>query len=422
MEYLIHYMWKHRIFDAEQLKTTDGRTLQVIEPGIRNNNAGPDFFNARIRIDSTLWVGNVEIHDRASDWYRHHHDKDKAYDSVILHICGKADCKVTRSDGEEIPQLEMPVPEYIRDNYNVLKAAEVSPACHSILRELPMITKHSWLSSLQVERFTAKTETVIQRLEKSLNNWEDVFFISLARNFGFGVNGDTFERWANALPFRAMDKHRDNLTQIESIMFGMAGLLDKECNDTYFTTLKNEYTYLKHKFSLTEPNDLQWKMMRMRPGNFPYIRIAQLAFLYYSERGIFSQILECNSMDSLYPLLSVRTSDYWDTHYTFGRESPHRQKILSRQSAELIIINTVVPFLYAYGTFKGEEQYCDRALAFLEKLKPENNYIIRNWENAGIIPENAGDSQALIQLTHEYCERRRCFFCRFGYEYMKARR
>lgn len=401
--------------------TADGKSVQVIDPGIRNNDSGPDFFNAKLRIDDTVWVGNVEIHDRSSDWYRHGHDKDKAYDNVILHICSVIDREIYRTSGGKIQQMVLDVPDYVRNNYQILKAAEVSPACYSILPELTVLTKHSWMSALQVERLRDKTNALTRRLDMFDDNWEDVFFISLARNFGFGVNGDPFELWAMSLPYRAMDKHRDSLMQIESIMFGMAGFLGGKIYDDYHLSLQKEFVYLKHKFGLTEPGNLNWKMMRMRPGSFPQLRIAQLAFLYCNSGGLFSRVMECNTVGELYDIFQIHTSDYWKKHYNFNCESVVENKRMGSKSVDLIIINTVVPFLYAFGVYKGNDRLCDRAFYFLEHIRSENNYIIRNWEKVDIIPENAADSQALIQLTREYCEKRKCFFCRFGYEFMKRK-
>lgn len=421
MEYLIHYIWKHRIYPFSELRTDEGQIVQIIDPGIRNNDAGPDFFNAKLRIGDTMWVGNIEIHDRSSDWYRHGHCSDKAYDNVILHICSVIDRDIFRTNGEKIPQMKLEVPDYIRKNYNILKAGEQIPACCSVLPELTTLTKHSWMSALQVERLKDKMTALKKRLEKFESNWEDVFFISLSRNFGFGVNGDPFEIWAMSLPYRAMDKHRDNQIQIESIMFGMAGFLRGKIFDEYHLTLQKEYTYLKHKFSLIEPENLNWKFLRMRPWSFPQLRIAQLAFLYCNYTGLFSRVIECETIENLYNLFQIYTSEYWEKHYSFDRESISGNKKMGKMSIDLIIINTVVPFLYTFGVYQGNEKLCDRAFDFLEHLKPENNYIIRNWEKVGLIPENAADSQALIQLAREYCDKRKCFFCRFGYEFLKRK-
>lgn len=422
MEYLLHYVWKHLLDRSHDMVTHDGRKVRVIDPGLRNTDAGPDFFNAKINIDGTVWVGNVEIHDKSSDWYAHGHDGDRAYDNVILHVCKVVDRPIVRGDGEEIPQLVLDVPPHVMMNYEDLKRAEMVPACFRIVESLPTLVKHSWLSSLAVERLKAKTDSIFARLERFGGNWEDVFFISLARNFGFGVNGDSFERWASQLPYRAMDKHRDSLRQIESFMFGVSGLLGDGTADEYQSGLLDEYSYLRHKFSLPEMPDFSWKLLRMRPGNFPHVRIAQLASIYQSSPSLFSKVLDCILLDEFRGLFKRGTSDYWHTHYTFGRETAGGKRQLSNRSADLVIINTVVPFLYAYGMHVGAEAFCDKATRLLESVDAEDNYMIRNWERAGLHPENAMDTQALIQLSREYCEKRKCFFCRFGYEYLKCDR
>lgn len=237
------------------LRTTTGKPVEVIDAGLPNTNAGPDFFNAKLKIDGTLWVGNVEVHTVASDWMRHGHDKDVAYDNVILHVAETVDCEVFRANGASVPQLQLSCPESIRRHYTELSHAEIYPPCYSILAFLPKLTVHSWLSALQVERFEQKARVIAARLEHCNNHWEDVFFITLSRNFGFGLNGDAFEAWANHLPFRAIDKHRDNLFQVEAFFFGQAGLLDEELpdEDEYYRKLQKEFSYLQHKFELSAP-------------------------------------------------------------------------------------------------------------------------------------------------------------------------
>ena len=422
MEYLLHYVWKHLLDRTRPMATTDGRAVRVIDPGLRNGDAGPDFFNAKVEIGGTMWAGCVEVHDRSSDWYAHGHDRDRAYDSVVLHVCKVADRPVVRHDGGEVPQLVLEVPPHVRRNYEALRSAEMSPACSAVIDSIAPLVRHSWLSALAVERLRGKTGLVAERLARFGGNWEDVFFVSLARNFGFGVNGDSFERWAAMLPFRAMDKHRDSLRQVESLMFGISGLLREGSGDAYEEDLLREYAYLKHKFSLPEPPDFSWKLLRMRPGNFPHVRIAQLARIYQSSPSLFSRVLDCGSVDELRRLFKCGTSDYWHTHYTFGHESPGRRRMLSDRSADLVVINTVVPFLYAYGSYTGDGASCDKALALLESVGAEDNHVVRNWVRVGIVPDNAADSQALIELTREYCQKRKCFFCRFGYEYLKCER
>lgn len=419
MEQLLHYVWKHKILPLKDLHTTDGQAVEVIDPGLLNTDSGPDFFNAKIKINGTLWVGNIEIHTLASDWYRHSHDKDIAYDSVVLHIAGEVDREVYRTTGEQIPQMQLCCPDYIRTNFDELRQADRYPVCRSIIRTLPKLTVHSWMSALQSERFRQKAEQVEQRLERCNGNWEDAFFVTLARNFGFGLNGDAFEKWAQLIPLRAVDKHRDNLFQIEAIFFGQAGLLEEEIDDEYYRKLRQEFTYLKHKFGLQVMDASLWRFLRLRPGNFPHVRIAQLAFLYYQERALLSRVTEAETVKLAKDILRSRTSDYWETHYHFYDSSPRRTKSLSDSSLNLLLINTVVTFFYAYGKYRGEECLCERAETFLEELKAENNYVTRMWSEVGLKVTNAADSQALLQLKKEYCDKKKCLYCRIGFEYLR---
>ena len=378
-----------------------------------------------MKLDGTLWVGNVEIHTQATDWLKHGHDRDRAYDSVVLHVVGESNCDVCRSTGEPIPQLVLPVPQQVRERYSELSAAEIQPPCYTILPALPKLIIHSWLSALQVERLQQKTELITARLQRLGNHWEDAFFITLARNFGFGLNGDAFEAWAGGLPFRAIDKHRDNLFQVEAFFFGQAGLLEDEAgSDDYYQKLQSEYRYLRHKFSLGQPLDAsRWKFLRLRPGNFPHVRLAQLAALYHREHSLFSRLMEAESIEAIKKILSnILPSSYWEEHFTFQKSSPRRAKQVGDGALNLIIINTVVPFLYAYGRHKAEERLCERATQLLENLKAENNHITRLWEGAGLPITTAADSQALIQLTKEYCDKRNCLRCRFGYEFLKGKK
>lgn len=421
MEQLLHYVWKHKIFPLKELKTTTGLPVEVIDAGLHNSDAGPDFFNAKIKINGTLWIGNVEIHNRASDWHLHGHDKDKAYDSVILHVVNEADNEICRADGELIPQMLLDCPEYIVRNFEALVQADRFLPCRSVIKTLPRLMIHSWMSALQTERFSAKADVIMKRLKKNSGNWEDTFFVTLARNFGFGLNGDAFEQWAGIIPLRAVDKHRDNLFQIEAVFFGQAGLLEEEIEDEYYRKLQKEFAYMQHKFNLQTMDASLWRFLRLRPGNFPHVRIAQLAFLYYQERGLFSRVMEAGTVKQIKTILRSRTSDYWETHYQFYHSSPRRTKSLSDSSLNLIIINTVVPFLYAYGRYKSEELLCERAECLLTELKAENNYVIRMWSETGLRVDNAADSQALLQLKKEYCDSKKCLYCRIGFEFLKSK-
>ena len=430
MEQLLHYVWKHKLWPIKPLETTDARSIEVVDPGLYNRrDAGPDFFNAKVKIGGTLWVGNVEIHDRASDWYQHGHDHDSAYDNVVLHVVGQADRDVQNSRGEYLPQLELEVPAHVRDNYEQLLHADQYPPCYRIIPSLSRLTVHAWMAALQTERLEQKTLAISQRAERCNGSWEDAYFVTLARNYGFGINGDAFEQWAYNVPLQAVGKHRDDLFQIEAIFMGQAGLLELSAvperyqqnalNEGYFTRLRNEYQYLAHKFTLKPLEPASGRCLRLRPQNFPHIRIAQLATLYYERRSGLSALLECQSVEAVQQLLATHVTPYWETHYMFGSESPRNEKHLSPASLVLLTINTAIPVLFAVGRHRQKEELCDRAFDFLEQLKAEHNHIVKMWEECGLSSHTAGDSQALIQLKREYCDKKDCLRCRFGYEYLK---
>ncbi len=429
MEELLHYTWKHRLLPLQPLETTDGRPVEVIDPGLHNRNAGPDFFNAKVRIGDTLWVGNIEIHLKASDWYQHGHDRDPRYDNVVLHVCETIDRDVMTSDGKYLPQLQLTIPQTVREHYEELLQTDQYPPCYRIIPDLSRLTVHSWMAALQTERLERKTEDIRHRAERLGGSWEDAFFVTLARNYGFGINGEAFEEWAYNVPLSAVGHHRDDLFQIEAIFMGQAGLLElgtipahyqqDALNDGYFARLRNEYQYLAHKFSLKPMDVSHWNFLRLRPQNFPHIRISQLANLYYQQKLGLSALIECQTVNDLKTLLHTQVTPYWETHYTFGSLSAKNEKHLSYGSLNLLMINTAIPMLFAVGRHRQREDLCDRAFDLLEQLKPENNYIIRLWQQCGLEVRSAGDSQALIQLKKEYCDRRNCLRCRFGYEYLK---
>lgn len=420
MEELLHYTWKHKIFPLSDLRTTDGRLVEVLNPGLHNTDAGPDFTGAKVKIDGTEWVGNVELHQKTSDWFRHHHDGDAAYENIILHVASEVDAKLFYPNGQEIPQLQLEVPKSVRENYAMLKRSDCRPPCRDVVGGLPTFTVHTWLTTLTLERFAERTRQIMQRREALDKDWEATLFVTIARNFGFGINGEAFEQWAQSIPMSAVGKHRDDLFQIEAIFFGQAGLLDVYYEEEYYQRLQREYRYLAQKFSLTPIPSSAWKFLRLRPQNFPHIRIAQLAMLYYEQRLNLSRLLNAQNFTEVAALFLTHVSDYWLTHYTFGTQ-PTRpmQKTLSPSSIELLTINSVAPILFAYGKYKADQSLCDRAFTLWEQLKPENNSIIRDWCAAGIMPENAADTQALIQLHRNYCQRRDCLRCKFGYEYIK---
>lgn len=393
---------------------------------MHNQNAGPDFLNAKIKIDGTLWAGNVEIHTLSSDWMRHRHNENPAYDNVILHVVGTPDCSILNSQGKKIPQMQLDIPDYVRANFNELQNSEHTPRCADIIPSLPRIMVHSWMNSLLAERMEKRTDEIKARNARCTNDWETTLFITLSRNFGFGLNGDTFETWAKTIPMSAVNKHRDSLIQIEAIFFGQAGLLnttsEKGSNDEdeYLRQLKNEYRFLKNKFSLTPIDPTMWKFLRLRPQNFPHIRIAQLANLVYSKRLNMSAIVEATDLQEMHSLLETQVSEYWQTHYTFtSLQSVKTEKHLSDSSIRLLIINTLCPMLFAYGKYKNDESLCEKSLRTMQEIKPEDNHIIRDWKTCGVTAESAADSQALIQLEQNYCTTHNCLRCRFGYEFIR---
>ena len=431
MEQLLHYTWKHKLYPLKELTTSDGQRVEIVDPGLHNRNAGPDFFNAKIRIGSTMWVGNVEIHDKSSDWYQHGHDKDSRYDNVVLHVAAELDTEVMKSNGEYVPQLQLSVPADVLQHYDELQKTDEYPPCYKVIPDLSALIIHSWMAALQTERLEQKTEAIRKRAELCNGSWEDAYFVTLARNYGFGINGEVFEQWAYNIPLNAVAHHRDDLFQIEAIFMGQAGLLELDSipeyyqkdalNDGYFAKLRNEYQYLAHKFSMKPIDFKLWRFLRLRPQNFPHIRISQLANLYYQQKAGLSQLIECETLDELKNVLKSQVTPYWETHYTFGSTSPKNEKHLSYGSINLLMINTAIPMLFAYGRHTTKEVLCDKAFDFLEQLKAENNHIIRMWQQVGLPVKTAGDSQARIQLKKEYCDKKECLRCRFGYEYLRRK-
>ena len=427
MERLLHYIWQHHIYPLKQLKTTDGVRLEVVNPGLHNEHSGSDFFNAQIRLGEEMWEGNVEIHTASSDWYKHGHHEDTAYDNVILHVVERADVEVQTSNGRKVPQLVLSVPSYIEDQYNELLREEQHPPCHQIVAEIPRVKLRGWLDALFVERLEAKTVRINNLVERLGGDWEKAMFVTLARSMGFGVNGDVFEEWSAAFPLSAASKHRDNLFQLEAMFLGTAGLLQDEMlplvhrrealQDDYYHMLQSEYRYLSHKFSLSSIDGSRWRFLRLRPQNFPYIRLSQLVTMFGSNRCSLSSLMEAATLGQLREALLSEATDYWQTHYVFGVESAPSAKSLSQHSIDTIIINCVVPMLFAWGTHRESEVHRERALSLLLEIKAEKNHIISNWAEADLQSENAADSQALIQLHTQYCQRKDCLRCVFGMEF-----
>lgn len=417
MEKLMQYVWKHRLWRSEDMVTNTGKKVRVVDPGLLNTDAGPDFFNAKIEIDGHMWVGNVEMHYRATDWKRHHHDSDKAYDSVILHVVAKDDAPVRRTNGELIPQLVLEVSPQFNADYASLVGATIEVPCATKIKQVPHLTIVEWVEGLAFERLHGKVERIHQLLDSFNGSWEDVCYVTLARNFGFGINNDAFERLARRTPLRLLGKHSDSVLQIEALLFGQAGMLDaqKPGMDSYYNQLCTEYAFLSNKFQLTPMEKESWKLFRIRPQNFPYRRIAMLAQFIEGGFRMMNRILEAEGEKEMRALFEVELSGYWTRHYTFGKPNERATATLSRSSIDIILINTVAPLLYAYGELTGNYEMTDKAIKLLEDLRAESNSIVAHFVAYGIDCPDALTSQALVQLKREYCDARKCIYCKIGH-------
>ena len=421
-ESILHYVWQYKLFSQDKLQTTDGATVEIIDTGKRNVDAGPDFFNAKVRINDILWAGNVEIHTHSSDWNRHRHQTDKAYMNVILHVVGAVDTDTFNADGEKIPQLVLRYPDHINRNYEQLLNEQKWIACADKIQNVPKIIVESWKQALLAERLQQKTAAIAQLQDANLQHWEESFYVVLARSFGFGVNSQTFEGLAKSLPLSILAKHKDSLHEIEALLFGQSGLLaEKADGDQYATELRKTYDFLRKKYSLQPINGAQWKLLRLRPDNFPHIRIAQFSALIYSSSKLFSKIIEQPELTYLRTLFSCEPSVYWKMHYVFGRESKKKTKHLGTKTIDVLLINTIVPFLFWYGEQKQLQTYKDKALELLEQLPPERNAVIDGWAALGLTSSSAYDTQALLQLKKMYCDDKKCLRCRIGHKVVAVR-
>jgi hypothetical protein len=417
MERLIHHIWKFRLYPSGQFCTTTGIPFQVIDPGIYNTDAGPDFFNAKIRMDDKIWVGNVEIHTQASDWLTHGHHTDKAYNSVILHLVEKADIpEIFTNDGRSVPQAIIQIPDEIKNNYDYLLHAEKTIPCLDRISEIPEIHLTSWKDTLFIERMERKTDHILDILEHNKGDWEEALYMLLCRNFGFGINGDAFERLAKSLPFRCIQKHLDNRLQVEALFLGQAGLLeDDDIDDAYYRSLQEEYRFLRQKFDLQPLESYIFKRLRIRPNNFPHVKLAQLAAIFCRGEHFFSKILSAKTVADYTELFTPDISDYWREHYHFRKQSARSEKKLGLSALHIIIINTIVPLLFAYGKKKKSPDFIDQSIQLMKSLPPEKNSVTYLFRQARLSICHAADSQAFIQLKKEYCEKKKCLFCRIGH-------
>jgi len=417
-EAFLHYLWQFQYFDRNELQTTSGDPIQVFNPGVRNSHAGPDFQNARMKIGGMEWVGSAEIHILASGWMEHKHDRDPAYDNVILHIVWHNDMAIRRSDGSLLPTvvLENRVDQkFFLDYQRLVNSPEEIP-CARFVPQVKEVVILSMMDKVVLERLESKSQRILDILQKNRNDWEETCFQTLARSFGYKINADPFQQLARLLPYKVLRKHSDKLLHVEALLFGQAGFLEDDFENDYYRLLRREYNLLRQKYSLSERrlNKVQWKFLRLRPANFPTIRLAEFAALVFYRPLLFSTILETTTYKDLENVFSVRQSEFWNEHYTFSKSAREHVNGMGVSSIGTIIINAVAPLLAAYGKAKGDQQYIDRAVAILEETPGEVNTIVTRWKQLGVKSKTAFDSQALIELQNSYCSKRRCLDCSIG--------
>ena len=421
-ESFLHYIWQCQYFNKEAV-TSGGEEISVFKAGILNTDAGPDFSQAKIRIGDIEWAGNVEIHINSSDWISHKHNQDNAYENVILHVVWNNDKEILRKDGSSIPTLELKkiVEDSLIRGFKKLINSPHSIPCSQSFSQIDSITRLSMLDKALTQRLETKAAVVSELLSRNKGDWEETFYQTLARNFGFKVNADPFSQLAKSLPYKIIQRQNSNLHQIEALLFGQAGMLETKTKDEYHSLIYREYQLLKVKYSLAASrlNAAQWKFLRLRPANFPTLRIAQFAALLFSQKNIFSKILELDSYQSFKMILEVTQSAYWQTHYRFGKKALEKVPCLGESSFQNVLINSVVPFFVAYGKAKDDTSYLDRAMSFLEHIPAEKNKITRAWGELGISVKTSFDSQALIEQYNNFCQKRQCLNCAIGASLLK---
>ncbi len=400
----------------------DGERLEIVNPGDRNYDSGPDFSQAKIKIGATLWAGQVEIHVKSSDWHVHKHHEDPAYSNVILHVVWSHDQDIQYPLGSIIPCIELKQrvePAMLRQ-YEYLLQNERWVPCAELLPDVNDITKESWLMRLMAERLEEKSASILEALKMQQEDWQSVTYQKLARALGAPVNSDAMELLARCCPLVIIGKHRDQLVQIEALLYGQSGLLaEAEDQDEYVVKLKLEYQFLQKKYGLTPMNAAAWKFLRMRPASFPTIRIAQLARILFQSQALFSKFIAAHEVMEIIHLLDVTIAQYWKNHYTFGASSDSKTKKLGKQTIHTIIINTICPLLFAYGLYLDDESYKDKAIKLLTALPAEINTITKSWANLNWKAGDALQSQAMIQLKNQYCNQKKCLNCSIGHQILK---
>lgn len=420
-EDFLHFLWQFKKFDLAKLYTTQGEKLTIVNSGLYLQKAGPDFFNAQIIIGAQKWAGNVEIHCRSSDWYLHSHETNPNYDNVILHVVWEHDTEVFRKDNTELAVLELCnyVPKKMLENYQSLMLDKTWLFCEKQIASVDAFVLDNWKERLFFERLEKKSRLIWKTFSETLNDWEALLFCLLAKNFGLNSNGETFLKIALSIPFQKIRKESFEVRNLEALFYGRAGLLENENEDVYFLDLKERWDYLRHKHLLKKIYLDPVQFFRLRPSNFPTIRLSQLANLYHSKLGLFSEIIESKSLAEFYKLFNVSASDYWSDHYQFDRQSRKKEKKLTNVFIDLLLINTIVPLKFAYAAYLGND-ISEEIVQLLKEISAEKNIVIDKFQDFGIAVNNAYETQALLQLKNEYCNKKRCLECGIGMELMKS--
>lgn len=422
-EDFLYYIWKNKLLTQGELKCINGERISIVDPGYRNTESGPDFTNARIRIDDVTWAGNVEIHVKASDWHRHLHEKDQNYDNVILHAVFTSDKDIRRNDGSHIPTLEMngKFPEKYLDYYTrFLRDGHPDTPCFFQIRSLPEIIRYSWIDRMISERLEIKFAVFSEIFDFQKKSWPASFYILMARTFGFKVNAGPFELLARNTPYKQLLRLNSEFENTEALIFGQSGLLTHAPDEPYTIRLKSKYHYFKSKSHLTPISAHLWKFGGLRPFNFPTLRISQFAQLFSNEDHLIDRVLSAVEIEDVIKILDISASDYWYMHYRFGQTSSPCVKKLGNDAIRNIIINAIIPFLFFYGKKQHLPLVCDKAIYWLEKCFPENNKVIRFWEDAGWQVLHAGESQGLLHMKQHYCDEKRCIACSIGQHLIRA--
>ncbi|HRG10321.1 MAG TPA: DUF2851 family protein [Cyclobacteriaceae bacterium] len=422
-ESFLHYLWQFQYFDKKGLVTTTGEPITILNQGILNTDAGPDFSQVKIKIGAIDWAGSVEIHIQSSGWYEHKHHEDAAYENVVLHVVWEENKPVQRKDGTRLPTLELKdrADKILQKSYQKLVTNTAVIPCQSVFENVNAVTRHSMIDKAAMIRLEEKSKQVLKLLEANQGDWEETVYQLLALGFGFKVNKDPFLQLAKALPYKLIRKHRAKVEQVEALLFGQAGFLMAKTKDEYLAQLYNEFEFLTKKYNLTQ-NQLhpsQWKFLRLRPANFPSLRIAQFAALLSIKENIFSTLLEIENYRDLESLFRVQTSPYWKQHYRFSKPVSGAVPELGTDSREVLLINTVIPILIAYGQSRDDWSYVDRAVQFLQQIPAEKNKITRTWQQLNCVATNAFETQGLIELYNNFCQRRACLNCTIGSAILK---